>query len=282
MANAVLGACAPKSNRPRWDERTTIHVNIRILGNGGAVNDGLPYNAFIINDTLLSEAPPDIMLSLRRNGVEPSSIRTIYISHLHGDHIFGLPFLVLSAFFQDAKTESHPSFTVVGPAGTKETAEQLVACAFTPHHPCCEWMKSNCIFEEVDRSSRPVLVEGYQTSLFKLDHLVETYGFSLMNRQGEMEFAYVADTRWCEAVGTVLSARPRIVFIDLNGQDNDPHPVHLSLGELMQKAVPITGEQTIYFGTHLAEAFTDPAPNVRCTEPGMVIQLGKNDIRVDR
>ena len=39
-------------------------MKIKILGNGGAINDGLPYNSFAINGTLLCETPPDIMLSM--------------------------------------------------------------------------------------------------------------------------------------------------------------------------------------------------------------------------
>ena len=74
---------------------------IKILGNGGAINDGLAYNAFAINGTLLCETPPDIMLSINKNSIDLASIDRIYISHLHGDHIFGLPFLILSAFFED-------------------------------------------------------------------------------------------------------------------------------------------------------------------------------------
>jgi ribonuclease BN (tRNA processing enzyme) len=94
-------------------------MKIKILGNGGAINDGLPYNAFVINGTLLCETPPDIMLSINKNFVELSSINTIYISHLHGDHIFGLPFLIISAFFLHVGNDKKLSFIIVGPVHLK-------------------------------------------------------------------------------------------------------------------------------------------------------------------
>ena len=56
-------------------------ITITILGNGGCLNTGLPYNAFVFNDTLLVEAPPDIMLSLQTVGVALDEIDTIFISH---------------------------------------------------------------------------------------------------------------------------------------------------------------------------------------------------------
>jgi ribonuclease BN (tRNA processing enzyme) len=68
-------------------------MRIQVLGNGGAINEGLPYSSFVVDGILLCETPPDIMLSLHKHAIEISSIKTVYISHLHGDHTFGLPFL---------------------------------------------------------------------------------------------------------------------------------------------------------------------------------------------
>ena len=248
-------------------------MNIKILGNGGAINDGLPYNAFVMNSTLLCETPPDIMLSIHRNLIELPSINTIYISHLHGDHIFGLPFLILSAFYLNVRTDKILSFKIVGPEGLETMAENLLDTAFTSNHPCFKWMKEFCTFLEITEMSRPDLLDGFQTSIFKLDHLIDTYGFSLAHEDNSVDFAYVADTCWCESLHTVLSDKPRVVLIDLNGKDNDPERVHLSIGDLMRKAIPLTGRQTKYFGTHLRKEFDTTVSCVRCAKPGMDINL---------
>lgn len=248
-------------------------MKIKILGNGGAINDGLPYNAFVLNDTLLCETPPDIMLSINKNFIELSSINTIYISHLHGDHIFGLPFLILSAFFLHTANNKRLSFKIVGPEGLNMMAENLVVSAFSSKHPCFKWMKEFCNFLEVDETSRPDLINGFQTFIFKLDHLIDTYGFSLARRDNSIDFAYIADTIWCESVHAVLSQKPRIVLIDLNGKDDDPVPIHLSIEDLRQNAIPITGEKTQYYGTHLKEEFKSTISCVKCAKPGMHINL---------
>ena len=248
-------------------------MNIKILGNGGALNYGLPYNAFVINGTLLCETPPDIMLSIHKNVIELASINTIYISHLHGDHIFGLPFLVLSAFYLQYGTDKILSFKIIGPEGLERMSENLVLNAFTSEHPCLKWMKEFCTFSVIDEMSRPDLISGFQTSIFKLDHSVDTYGFSLAHEDNSVDFAYVADTRWCESVHNVLNNKPRVVLIDLNGQENDLERVHLSIGDLKLKAIPLTGEKTKYFGTHLREEFNTTISCVKCAKPGMVINL---------
>ena len=86
---------------------------IKILGNGGALNEGLPYNSFVINHSLLCETPPDIMFSINRNVIDISTIKTIYISHLHGDHIFGFPFLILSVFLIQTKMSENITFEIL-------------------------------------------------------------------------------------------------------------------------------------------------------------------------
>lgn len=250
-------------------------INIKILGIGGALNSGLPYNAFLLNETVLCEAPPDVMLSLQQNRVDLWSIQTIFLSHLHGDHTFGLPFLILSAWFLDFKDERQLSLNIIGPRGIEAHTRGLVISAFTEHHPCLEWMNTQCIFLEVDESASPEFIPGWEVSLFGLKHMVETYGFSLRRPGRKPAFAYVADTMWCDAIQTVLEGCPEIVLIDLNGQDDEPNPVHLSITELQAKALPITGERTHYYGTHVKEVFESDLACVTCARPGMVIPLEK-------
>jgi hypothetical protein len=227
----------------------------------------------MIGDVLLCETPPDIMLSLHRNDVDLSSIKTVYISHLHGDHTFGLPFMIIEAFFLHLRDGRESCYTIVGPEGLKKAIESLVASAWTVGHPCLGWMKQHCTFVEIDSSSKPVLVEGYRTSVFQLDHLVNTLGFSLTNREDDVVFAYVADTKWCATIGCVLLNQPRLVLTDLNGRDDDPVRVHLSMRDMREKALPITGQNTTYYGTHLKCEFQSSIPCIKCARPGMVINL---------
>ena len=71
-----------------------------------------------------------------------------------------------------------------------------------------------------------------------------------------------------------LCKKPKTVLIDLNDKEDDPKPVHLSIGDLAQKAIPITGEDTIYYATHLKKEFNSPISCVICTKPGMEIITG--------
>jgi hypothetical protein len=106
-----------------------------------------------------------------------------------------------------------------------------------------------------------------------VDHSIETYGFSLAREDNSIDFAYVPDTLWCESVHIMLGNKPRVVLIDLNGKDDDPVPVHLSIGDLRQKAIPLTGTKTEYIGTHLKDEFNSTISCLQCAKPGMEINL---------
>lgn len=254
-------------------------LSITILGNGGAINEGLPYNSFMINDSLLCELPPDIMPSLHRNKVRLSRIKRIFISHLHGDHVFGLPFFILSSFFENEQTGEDRSITMIGVKGLEALAHDLVIQAFRKNHPCVDWMERNVRFIETDDSGQPVLMAGYETTLFRLDHMMETYGFMLSHSSATgVDFAYVADTLWCDAVRSVIEKAPKLVLIDLNGDADDLKPVHLSKKELVEKGLPITGNRSMFWGTHLRRMFQTDDPRIVCATSGLtaVISPGEN------
>ena len=52
------------------------------------------------------------MVAMRRFGLDPNTIGSVLISHLHGDHFGGLPFLLLDAQYVSNRTTP---LTIAGP-----------------------------------------------------------------------------------------------------------------------------------------------------------------------
>ncbi|KPA18991.1 hypothetical protein MHK_000791, partial [Candidatus Magnetomorum sp. HK-1] len=195
----------------------------------------------------------------------------IYLVYLF--NIYFLRSSDIAAFFTYITSDKKLTFNIIGPKGLKMMIENLVISAFTSKHPCFKWMKDFCTFIEVNETSNPYLLEGFKTSIFKLDHVIDTYGFSIARENNIIDFAYVADTLWCESVYTLLCKKPKTVLIDLNGEKDDPKPIHLSIGDLTQKAIPITGQVTRYYATHLKKEFFSTISCVIYTKPGMDINF---------
>lgn len=233
---------------------------ITIVGNGGCLNNGLPYNACLIQGRLLLEAPPDIMPSLMRLGLDHGRIDRVFISHLHGDHTFGLPFLVINRWL---RSPDSPPLTVLGPPGIAAHARVLVEAAFTAEHPCLAWFDKRIVFQTVGEAFETAW-EGLTLSSVALEHAVPTFGLLLAAGQ-EPVFAYLSDTRWCPNVEKILAGKPKVVLMDMNGGNPD---LHTSREEVRKKGLPLTAGQTVIYGTHLFEPFLEDSGNLRCARPG--------------
>ena len=74
-------------------------VEITFLGTGNAFcPTGRLHSLVLIDGNMLVDAPPTVIPQLRQHGISPAVITDLFITHWHGDHIFGLPFLVARIF----------------------------------------------------------------------------------------------------------------------------------------------------------------------------------------
>ena len=245
-------------------------MEIVILGTGGAINKGLPYNAFVIDRTHLCEMPPDIMITIQRHGFAVMDIETVFISHFHADHIFGLPFFMLDRFLRVHRTGKDPALTVFAPAGIAGVAKDLLATAFGADHPSVVWMCRRVLFIEIGESSRRSFVPDYPVHYRRLDHPVPTYGYTLYRADNTALFCYISDSVWGPGVTAMVSEIPGAAVLDLNGNRNDQPQMHIAREDVIEKGLPITKDKTVYYGTHLLEEFPETDPRIRCAKPGAV------------
>lgn len=246
-------------------------MKIKILGNGGAINDRLPYNSFIIDNKILVEAPPDIMLSLGREYIPFGSIEDIYISHMHGDHYFGFPFLAMRLFFNYVKGEKYNRITIYSPDKGKESLLDLTAKAFSEGHPLIRWIEDNMDFINISGRNE-ISIAGLNLKLFPTEHSIETYGF-VANDRTENLFAYIPDTKWSGKIERILKEKPHKIILDLNGEPDDPVPVHLSERDITEKAFNIVKPETIFYGTHLKYKKESRCDRIKYVHPGMEIEI---------
>lgn len=102
---------------------------------------------------------------LLRTAFHPGKIERIFISHLHGDHLFGLPGLICSR----SMAGNMQPLTIYGPKGIKEYVETSLRLSGS-------W--TDFPLEIVDISAGKILDDGLrQVSAYPLEHPVECYGF---------------------------------------------------------------------------------------------------------
>lgn len=248
-------------------------MEITILGNGGAINNGLPYNAFLLDATFLVEMPPDIMCSLSKNNIDFRKIESIFISHFHGDHIFGLPFFMLMSSLAASKEGHRRKLKIYGPSNVAAIALDLTAMAMGQGSKVIDWVKENVNFIEITSGKDYNIHGDYTFEFFPTNHKIPTFGFSLWGSDNQMSFAYFPDTIWDLSFTQILQLLPRIVLIDMNGLDSDNVKKHLSLGDIKRYALRITKNRTSYYATHLREPFSSDDDCIICTHQGMKIEV---------
>lgn len=97
----------------------------------------------------------------------PGKLNKIFITHLHGDHLFGLPGLLCSRSMQG---NSLP-LTLYGPTGLKEFVETALRLSgsWTDYPLTIVEVGPGLVFDE----------GGYRVSAFALNHPVECYGYRI-------------------------------------------------------------------------------------------------------
>ena len=109
-------------------------VTVTFAGSGDAFGSGGRFQACIHLRPAGPPAAGPVLLdcgatslpALRRCGLDPGEIGAVFVSHLHGDHFGGLPFLILDGQFS---RRSMP-LQVAGPPGIRArlAAPRRLAC----------------------------------------------------------------------------------------------------------------------------------------------------------
>ena len=106
-------------------------VSIKFLGTGDAFGSGGRLQTCIFVDTaatkFLIDCGTSALIGMKRFGVDPSSIDVILLSHLHGDHFGGIPFIIRETQILAERTSP---LIIAGPAGLKERIEEAMKVFF--------------------------------------------------------------------------------------------------------------------------------------------------------
>lgn len=122
--------------------------------------------------SLLIDCGEGTQVSIRIKGWSVHGIDTICFTHFHGDHISGLPGLLLSMGNSD-RTEP---VTLIGPKGLEKIVNNLRCIA--PELPF------DLKFIELEDKIQTIDINGYKITAFKVNHNVVCYGYTIDIERG--------------------------------------------------------------------------------------------------
>lgn len=130
----------------------------------------------IKNQMFLIDCGEGTQVQLRKHKIKFSRINHIFISHLHGDHFFGLPGLISTFRLLGRDKELH----VYGPKGIKEAITLLLKLGDS-------WTNYLLYFHELTSKSCEIIYEDEKLSVktIPLSHRIYTNGFLFNEKLGE-------------------------------------------------------------------------------------------------
>lgn len=130
----------------------------------------------INNHIFLIDCGEGTQVQLRKNKVKFNRIKHIFISHLHGDHFFGLVGLISTFRLLGRDTDLH----IYAPKGLKEVITLQMKLSNS-------WTNYNLYFHELTSKSSEIIFEDQKVTVqtIPLDHRVYTNGFLFKEKEGE-------------------------------------------------------------------------------------------------
>ncbi|MBK5208761.1 MAG: ribonuclease Z [Flavobacteriaceae bacterium] len=143
----------------------------------------------IKNHNFLIDCGEGTQVQLRRYGVKFSKIKHIFISHLHGDHFYGLIGLISTFRLLNRESELH----IYGPKGLKEIITLQLKLSNS-------WTQYPLLFHELTSTESELIYEDEKVEVYTipLDHRIYTNGFLFKEKSGERKLNVNAISKYKE------------------------------------------------------------------------------------
>jgi ribonuclease BN (tRNA processing enzyme) len=191
-------------------------VRVRFLGTGSPFASGGRLQSCILLDgpagRVLLDCGATALWAMERFAVDPSSIDAVVITHFHGDHVGGLPFLLLESEFGPEQGSGRPlrqrPLVIAGPAGIEERVRQL--CSQFEYGAGFSGLQHRGVLQFVSlEPQREMPVGACSVTAFPVRHTPEA--LALRVGYGGRTIAYSGDTGWTDALPRVADGADLLI-----------------------------------------------------------------------
>jgi ribonuclease BN (tRNA processing enzyme) len=172
-------------------------MEIVFLGTGNAFASGGRHAMAILLRAegfgVLLDCGPDTLVALKRASLSPSDVDLVLLSHHHGDHFAGVPFLLCHERYHGRRARP---FRVYGPTGTVPLLEKTVSLFFPGIEP------GPFAIEYRDLEPGEEQREGERLSFrpFRVDHFPRGVALGYRVEMGGKSVVYSGDTAWTDVL----------------------------------------------------------------------------------
>jgi ribonuclease BN (tRNA processing enzyme) len=171
-----------------------MSVTVTFVGSGDAFGTGGRFQTCILIDAPETRFVIDFgassLIALNKMGIEHNTIETIVLTHLHGDHCGGIPFILMDAML-GAKRQT--PLTIAGPRETEKKLVTINEALMPGMHVMTP--KFDLEYVEIDVMKRTQLGNLTITS-FPANHTGQTNPTSVRVEVAGKVISYTGDSAW--------------------------------------------------------------------------------------
>jgi ribonuclease BN (tRNA processing enzyme) len=246
-----------------------VSVTVRFVGSGDSFGSGGRFQTCILVDGPACRFAIDFgtssLIALAQQGIEHNSIDAIVLTHLHGDHCGGVPFLLIDAMLAARRTRP---LTIAGPRDLRARLDAIREALFPGSHVMVprfplHWMEME--------PGRPHAVLDLVVTPEHARHTRETNPTALRVQVGDRVVTYTGDTEWTEDVAR--AARDADLLIAESYFYDKPVKWHLNYSDVVAHAGRVGAKRLVL--THMSREMLARAATVpeECAHDGLVITL---------
>ncbi|HYB70954.1 MAG TPA: MBL fold metallo-hydrolase [Candidatus Bathyarchaeia archaeon] len=244
-------------------------ITVRFVGSGDAFGSGGRFQTCIVVDGPGSRFAMDFgassLIALAQQGIEPNSLDAILLTHLHGDHCGGVPFLLIDAMLGSRRRRP---LIIAGPRALRARMDTIREALFPGSHVMTPAFPLEWIEMEPGRA-HPVL--DLLVTPQPARHTRETNPTALRVEVGGKVVTYTGDTEWTDEVAA--AARGADLLIAESYFFDKPVKWHMNYPDITAHASRVGARRVIL--THMSREMLARAGTVpeECARDGLVVTL---------
>jgi ribonuclease BN (tRNA processing enzyme) len=244
-------------------------VTVRFAGSGDSFGSGGRFQTCIVIDgpgvRFAIDFGASSLIALARQDIHPNTLDAILLTHLHGDHCGGVPFLLIDAMLGSRRERP---LIVAGPTGTTAHLATLREVLFpgsaimTPKFPL--------EYRELTVGAANRVLELVVTPR-PARHTAQTNPTALRVEVGDRVIAYTGDTEWTDEVARIAEGADLLIAECYYYAK--PIKWHLNYPAIAEQVRRAGAKRVIL--THMSAEMLAHAGGVpeECAADGMVVEL---------
>jgi len=243
-------------------------LRLRVLGSGDAFNSsGALHSCYLLEGdtgTILLECGPSVLAGLKRAGIPSDAPDVVLVSHLHGDHFGGIPFLLLEYKYMNPRTRP---LVIAGPPMIERRVGELYAALYEDIYR--RPLDFPVTYSSIEPGAK-VRLAGFEVEAFEVPHSANPFCLAYRIAGSGASMLFSGDSAWTPEF--ISRSRGTDLFLCECCSMEPEAPVHVCYRDIVAHRDELGCKRLVL--THLGEDVRSASTvDVERAADGMVLDI---------